>query len=291
MTLKEILVRALKEGWALPHFNISDESTLRGICEAARELRSPLMIGVSEGERKAIGLREAVAMVEAFREEYRLPLFLNADHSKSVESAREALDAGFESVHIDLSKESFEVNLKGTKEIVEYAKSKAAASGKDIQVEGELGYLVTDSSKVYKEVIEIPPESLTKPDEAVRFVFETGVDRFAPAVGNLHGIAANLKKLDIERIRKIREMIGKTALVLHGGSATPEDQIKEAIKAGINNIHINTEIRVAYADSLRRFLETHSEETTPYKMFEPVIEAVKEKTAEKIRLFGSVDRV
>ena len=201
--------------------------------------------------------------------------------------AQEAVDAGYDSIHIDLSVAKLEENIAGTKEIVGYAKAK----NKEISVEGEVGYLITESSKIYKEIIEIPPASLTRPEEAARFVKETGVDRFAPAVGNLHGIAANVKQLDIARIEAIRAVIGDTAMVLHGGSGTPDDQIKEAIKAGINNIHINTELRVVYAEALRKFLADHPDETTPYKFFTPVIEAVKQKAAEKIILFGSANRI
>lgn len=287
MTLKDYLDKALSEGWALPHFNISDAVTLAGICEAARELGSPLHIGTSEGERKFIGSKQAVAMVAAYREEYGLPIFLNADHHRSVSSAHEAVSANYDSVHIDLSVTKLEENIAGTKDVVLYARAK----NPDISVEGEVGYLVTESSKIYKEVIEIPPESLTKPEEAARFVIETGVDRFAPAVGNLHGIAANVKQLDIPRIAAIRMAIGGVAMVLHGGSGTPDDQIVEAIKAGINNIHINTEFRVAYAAALRKYLAENPEETTPYKFFTPVIQAIKEKTSEKLRVFGSVNRV
>ena len=287
MTLKEILNQAREGKWALPHFNISDAVTLVGILEAAKELKSPVMIGTSEGERRFIGAKQAVAMIREYREEYKLPIFLNADHHKSVGMAQEAVDAGYDSVHIDLSASNLEENINGTKEIVSYAKSK----NKNISVEGEVGYLVTESSKVYKEIIEVPPESLTKPEEAERFVRETGVDRFAPAVGNLHGIAANVKKLDIARIAAIREAIGGVAMVLHGGSGTPDDQIKAAIGAGINNIHINTEIRVAYTWALRTFLANNPEETTPYKILAPAIETVRAKTMEKIKLFGSGDRV
>ena len=286
MNLKDYLDKSLKEGWALPHFNISDAVTFAGICEAAKELGSPLLIGTSEGERKFIGLRQAVGMIKAYREEYKLTIFLNADHHRSISAAQEAVDAGYDSVHIDLSVAKLEENIAGAKEVAAYAKSK----NKNISVEGEVGYLVTESSKIYKEVIEIPPESLTRPEEAARFVKETGVDRFAPAVGNLHGIAANVKKLDIARIKAIRAVIGDTAMVLHGGSGTPDNQIKEAIEAGINNIHINTELRVAYADALRKFLAEHPDETTPYKCFAPVIGAIKQKAAEKIILFGSVNR-
>ena len=287
MTLKEILNQAREGKWALPHFNISDAVTLVGILEAAKELKSPVMIGTSEGERRFIGAKQAVAMIREHREEYKLPIFLNADHHKSVGMAQEAVDAGYDSVHIDLSASNLEENINGTKEIVSYAKSK----NKNISVEGEVGYLVTESSKVYKEIIEVPPESLTKPEEAERFVRETGVDRFAPAVGNLHGIAANVKKLDIARIAAIREAIGGVAMVLHGGSGTPDDQIKAAIGTGINNIHINTEIRVAYTWALRTFLANNPEETPPYKILAPAIETVRAKTMEKIKLFGSGNRV
>src|SRR3989338_9226537 len=287
MTLNDILKQALEEKWALPHFNISDAVTLAGILEAAKELRSPVMIGTSEGERKFIGTNQAVAMIREYRNEYKIPIFLNADHHKSIGAAEGAAGAGYDSVHIDLSVTKLEENIIGTKEVVIYAKEK----NKNISVEGEVGYLVTESSKIYKEVIEIPPESLTKPEEAERFVRDTGVDRFAPAVGNLHGIAANVKKLDIARIAAIREAIGGVAMVLHGGSGTPDDQIKAAIGAGINNIHINTEIRVAYTWALRTFLANNPEETTPYKILAPAIETVRAKTMEKIKLFGSGNRV
>lgn len=288
MNLKDYLNKALKEGWALPHFNISDAVTLRGICEAAKELGSPLVIGTSEGEREFVGLRQAVAMIQAFREEYGLPIFLNADHHKSAGFAEEAIDAGYDSAHIDLSVMNLEENINGTSEVVRYASVK----NKNTSIEGEAGYLMTESSRIYKEIIEIPPESLTKLEEAARFVKETGVDRFAPAVGNLHGISANAPQLDFERIKAIRKAIGdEVALVLHGGSGIPNDQIKEAIKCGINNIHINTEIRVAYSGALRKFLADHPDETTPYKFFAPVIDAVKQKAAEKINLFGSQNRI
>ena len=291
MTLNEYLNKALKEGWALPHFNVSDAVTLEGICEAAKEFGSPLMIGTSEGEQKFIGAKQARAMINAYREEYGLPIFLNADHHKSVGAVQEAIDAGYDSVHIDLSVMNLEKNINGTKEVVAYAKSKVKSQLSIVNIEGEVGYLVTESSKIYKEIIEIPPESLTKPEEAERFVKETGVDRFAPAVGNLHGIAANVKKLDIARISAIREAIGNVAMVLHGGSGTPDEQIKSAIEAGINNIHINTELRVAYAAALRKFFAENLEETTPYKFFAPVIEAVKAKSIGKIKLFGSINKI
>lgn len=287
-TLKEYLADAAQEGWALPHFNISNLVQLRGIIKACAEKRSPVIIGTSEGEADFIGFKMARAMVNAAREETGLPIFLNADHFHSFEKAKEALDAGYDSVLIDLSKKPYGENIEETKKVVEYARE----SGRDTNVEGELGYLVTESSKVYKESFEIPAESLTKPEEALKYVNETGVNRFAPAVGNLHGIAATEPKLDFELIKKLRAVLPSgVAMVLHGGSGIPDDQMLEAVKLGFNNIHVSTEIRVVYVDALRKMLALAPEETTPYKIYAPVAEAVSVKVSEKLELFGSINKI
>lgn len=290
--IKDALKQAAQEYWAVGHFNISNLEQLRAIVLAAKKNEMPIMIGVSEGERNFIGLKQSVYLVRAFREEFsvqcgsasggEMPIFLNADHSQSVETAKTAFDAGFDSVHIDLSHLPYEENLKGTKEVVDYVKSK----NPDASVEGELGYL-RGESRIQKEVIEILPEDLTIPEQAAEFVEKTGIDRFAGAFGNIHGISANEPKLDIERIVEIRRFLPENiALVLHGGSGIPDDQIRKAISAGINNIHINTEIRAAYVDALRKSLAEDIEQIVPYKIFPPVIEAVKNKVEEKLKLFN-----
>ncbi|MEK7567261.1 MAG: class II fructose-bisphosphate aldolase [Patescibacteria group bacterium] len=285
-TLKEYLAEAGQNGTALGHFNISNLVQLKGVISAVKKAGVPVMIGTSEGEVDFIGFKMARAMIDAAKEETGLAIFLNADHFHSFEKAKEAIDAGYDSVLIDCSKMPYEENLDITRRVVEYAKSK----NPEISVEGELGYLVTDSSKIYKEKIEIPPESLTKPEEALKYVNETGVDRFAPAVGNLHGIAANEPKLDFELIKKLRAVLpSDCAMVLHGGSGIPDDQMREAVKLGFNNVHVSTEIRVAYVDALRKMLAAAPEETTPYKLYKPVIEAVAVKVSEKLELFGSVN--
>lgn len=287
MKLDEILKKAISEHWAVGHFNISNIEQLRAIMNGAKDLKCPIMIGASEGERKFIGLKQAVVMIKAFKEEYGIPVFLNPDHSHSAESAKQAFDAGFDSVHIDLSKLTYEENLKGTREVVDYVKSK----NPDVSVEGELGYL-RGQSKVQKEIIEIKPEDLTKPEEAAEFVEKTGIDRFAGAYGNIHGIAANEPKIDLERIKEIRKILpDNVSLVLHGGSGITDEGMKQAIEAGITNIHINTDIRVAYTEALRKSLADNPDEVTPYKIFPPVIEAVQKKVEEKLKLFGSVNRL
>lgn len=282
ITLAEILFRAQKNNQAVGHFNVSNLEQLRAIMEAAKNLNAPIMIGLSEGERKFVGLKQAVALVKAFKEEYGLPVFLNPDHSRSVESAKEAFGAGFDSVHIDLSKLPFEENIKGTKEVVDYVKSK----NPEISVEGELGYL-RGESKIQKEKIIIKPEDLTKPEEAAEFAEKTGLDRFAGAYGNSHGISLDEPALDIERIKVVRYILPENvAMVLHGGSGISDSQIKEAMRAGIANIHVNTEIRTAYTEALRKFLADNPDETTPYKILAPAVEAVRKKVEEKLKLFG-----
>src|SRR3989338_3011488 len=286
-TLSEILRKALKEKWAVPHFNFSNLETLKAIAEAARETKSPVMAGTSEGEREFLGLSEAVALVKSFRKE-GIMIFLNADHTKSVDAAKEAVDAGYDSVHIDLSAKSFEENVGGTAEVAKYARAKSP----DISVEWELGYL-RGESRVQKKKIEVKPEDLTKPEEAAEFVKKTGVDRLAVAVGNVHGITLDEPALDIERIKKIRETVPfEVVLVLHAGSGIPDKDIKAAISAGISNIHISTELRAEFREELEKSLHKSGEaEYAPYKIMKPVVEAIKAKAVEKIKLFGAIGRI
>lgn len=287
-TLSYYLHKARTGRWAVPHFNVSDLDQLRGVCEASAKLRAPLMVGTSEGERSFIGLKQAVALVRTFRKEFGVPIFLNADHTKSVKAAKAAIDAGYDSVHIDLSREPYEKNLIGTAEVVRYARKK----NRSVNVEGELGYLMTESSKVYKQKIIVDPKTLTKPDEAVQFVRRTGVDRFAPAVGNLHGIAANRKKLNFALIHELRQRLPKkVALVLHGGSGSGAAAFKKAIAAGISNIHISTELRLADVRALKKSIRQHPDEIAPYKLSEKSLEAVRAKAAYFIKLFGANNRV
>lgn len=286
-SIAKILARAREEQWSTAHFNISTLEQMRAICLAAYALQSPVFIGTSEGERKHIGLLQAVALRDAFRKEFGIPIFLNADHSKSVAAAKAAVEAGYDSIHVDLSVLPYEENIAGTKAVVRYAQSKNS----EINVEGELG-LLKGESRIQKEAIEVKPEELTTPDQAADFVERTGIQRLAPAVGNIHGIAANAKIIYPDLIRRIREAVPeKVAITLHGGSGIDDAQIRSAITAGVNNIHINTEIRLAYTEALRKFLAEHPEETTPYKIMPQVIEAVRRKVEEKLTLFGSIHRL
>lgn len=275
---------------AIGHFNISNIEGLWGIFKAARALDLPIIIGLSEGERDFVGVKQAVALVKSLREEFNYPIFINADHTYSFERVKEAIDAGFDAVIFDGAKLPIEENIKITKECVEYALRQAQGDkNKRVLVEGEMGYIGT-SSKLLEKIPEgVSLEHLTTPEEAARFVRETGVDFFSPSVGNIHGMLKNAPnpKLNIERIKEIRQAAG-VPLVLHGGSGISDDNFKEAIKAGISTIHINTEIRVAYRDAVKNFLDKNPEEIAPYKIMKGAMEAVQKVVSERLKLFNNI---
>lgn len=296
-SLQEFLSEAGKNHWSTGHFNASELDQVRTIVEACKELGAPSIIGTSEGERKHLGLGEAVVLRDALRKEYGIPVFLNADHTKSVAAAKAAIDAGYDSVHIDLSALPFEENVRGTQEVVEYTRINVLKSdfrNSEVglpNIEGELGYL-RGESKVQHEKIEVKKEDYTNPAQAKEFVEKTGVDRLAIAVGNIHGISLEEPALDIERIRAIRAAIPQeVALVLHAGSGIHDEQIRAAIEAGIANIHINTDIRIAFTRALRETMAQDLDESAMYKLDASAIEAMKRVVKEKLRLFGSVNRI
>lgn len=286
-TLNSIFQKATREHWALGHFNISNLEILKAIVGAVEAQGTYPMIGLSEGERKHVGLKQVVALAKTYEEELGIPMFLNADHSKSIESACAAADAGFTSIHIDASQQPYDKNVEMTRSVVEYVKKISP----DISVEGELGF-IPGESKVENKNIVVDEALYTNPDSVADFVQKTGVHRLAIFVGNVHGLHKTEPKLDIERIRRIRANVPEeVALVLHAGSGIPDADIKAAIQAGISNIHISTELRVVFTDSLRKFLNEHPEETTPYKISQEAIKAVQSIAERKIIVFGGEHRV
>ena len=279
--LIEYLKDAKSDGYAIGHFNFSTEDVLKGIVEAARDAGAPaVMVGTSEGEVEFFGMYEAVALVGAVRKHFNFPVFLNADHFKSFGKCQEAIDVGYDSVIIDESKMSFADNISATKKVVEYAKS----SGKDVLVEGEIGYL-RGSSEVQKAV-EISSADYTKSEEVKEFVEKTGVNQLAVVFGNIHGIVTEQEeKLDIEHFKKIVVAVPDVFYVLHGASGLKDSDVQAAIKAGITNVHFNTELRVAYTEGLHKALHDKPGETTPYKYLKVGVEEMKKVVSAKIKLF------
>jgi ketose-bisphosphate aldolase len=285
-TLREYFQEAKTGRWAIGHFNFSTADQLRAIIEAAAELKVPVMAATSEGEAEFVGREQAVALVGSYQKE-GYDVFLNADHHKSWETAKAAIDAGYDSVLIDASKLPYEENVALTKKVVDYAREVAKSSGREIPVEGELGYL-KGSSEVQKKV-EISREDYTKPEEAKDFTARTGIDRLAIVFGNIHGIVTEQEEhLDIETLKNIAAVVSKTILVLHGASGLKDEEIRAAIQNGITNVHINTELRVAYHEALEEEIEKEPGQTTPYKFLEPSYEATKKLVRQKLELFGAV---
>jgi fructose-bisphosphate aldolase class II len=284
-SLRNLLQEAQQSGQAIGHFNISDLVLLKAVFGAARELRVPVMVGLSEGEREFVGTRQIAAFVQSLREEFDYPIFLNADHTHSLAKGVEAAKAGYDAIVFDLSALPFEENVRQTRQAVEALK----AINPSMLVEGEIGNIGTGS-----EIHETSPDlskGLSTPEEARQFVEATGVDILAPAVGNMHGMLKSMvdgetkKHLHIDRIAAIKQAAG-VFLTLHGGSGTDDDDFRKAIAAGINIVHINTELRVAWRRGLEEGLAKHPDEVVPYKILPPAIDAVKQVVAERLRLFN-----
>ncbi|HTB91680.1 MAG TPA: class II fructose-bisphosphate aldolase [Candidatus Sulfotelmatobacter sp.] len=288
-TLKTVLQEAQARGEAVGHFNISDLVLLKGVVAAARELNVPVIVGLSEGEREFVGTRQIGAVVRSLREELDFPIFLNADHTHSLAKGIEAAKAGFDAIVFDLSALPFEENIRQTKQAVEALK----AINPLMMVEGEIGDIGTGS-----EIHDSSPDlskGLSSPAEAKQYVESTGVDILAPAVGNMHGMLRSMikgetkKRLDIERIAAIKGATG-TFLTLHGASGTDDGDLRRAIAAGINIVHINTELRVAWRSGLEQGLAKHPEEVVPYKIYPAAVEAVKQVVESRLRLFNEKRR-
>lgn len=282
-SLIEVVQDAEAQKVAIGHFNISTVDALWAIFDAAKALDKPVVIGVSEGERDFIGVQQTVALVKSIRESYSYPIYLNADHTYSVERVKEAVEAGFDSVIIDGAKLSLDENIKLTQEAVELTKS----IDWRVLVEAELGY-IGSSSKLLDEVPDdVMKASMPSGEDAKKFVEATKVDLLSPAVGNVHGMVKNAKnpELHIDKIKEIRQA-GGVPLVLHGGSGISDENFTEAIAAGISMIHINTEIRKAWRVATDEFLKANPDEVAPYKILKPAKEAVQKVVEDRIKLYN-----
>ena len=288
--IRNTLELARKSGVAIGHFNVADFVLLKAVFSSAQELQVPVLVGASEGEREFMGTRQMAAVVRSLREESDFPVFLNADHTHSLGKAIEAAKAGFDTVVFDASALPFEENARQTKEAVEALKAINPA----ILVEGEIGNIGTGS-----EIHQFAPDLskyLTTPAEAKQFVEFTRVDVLAPAVGNMHGMSQKMvegekkKRLDIQRIAAIRAA-AKVPLTLHGGSGTDDEDLRQAIAAGISIVHINTELRVAWRRGLEAGLSAQPNQVVPYKILPFAVASVKLVACARLRLFNGVKQL
>lgn len=283
--LRDVLKQAEENRVAIGHFNVADLVLLKAVFAAAQELEVPVIIGVSEGEREFIGVRQIAVLVRSLREEFDFPIFLNADHTHSLGKAIDAAKAGFDSIVFDLSALPFDENVRQTKEGVETLKKIKSA----ILIEGEIGDIGT-GSEIHEKALDFS-KGLTTADEAKRFVEATGVDILAPAVGNMHGMLKSMvkgetrKHLDIDRIAQIKAAT-RIPLTLHGGSGTDDEDLRKAIAAGINIVHINTELRVAWRRGLEEGLASNPTEVVPYKILPFAVQSAKQVVLSRLKLFN-----
>lgn len=282
---RHLMQRTQAQGFAVGAFNIDNQETLIAVVKAAKKLQSPVLVEVSDGEVKALGLENVRDLVDNYKTEYGVEIYLNLDHAPTVESCKRAIDAGYEFVHIDISQANHDAPdeeiIKRTREVVEYARFTGAL------VESEPHYF-GGSSNVHTEAIDYEEikKTFSTPDGAAAFVEATGIDTFAAAVGNLHGKYPVPKILDLELLQSIRDAI-HCQISLHGGSGTPLEYFEKAAKIGVSKININSDMRYTFRTNLERVLKEKPDEYAIVKLMPEVYAAVQSVVEEKIMAFGS----
>ena len=285
---RDLMQRARTEHFAVGAFNLDNQESLIAVARAAVVKKSPVLVEVSHGEVEALGLENIRDMVDNYRSELEIEMYINLDHSPSVEAAIAGIEAGFEFIHIDISQADHEASdqdiIDKTREVMEYARLTGAL------VESEPHYF-GGSSNVHKEGInyEEIKKTFSTPDGARDFVEATGIDTFAGAIGNLHGKYPVPKLLNLDLLKEIREAIDCN-ISLHGGSGTPEHYYSEAAKIGVSKVNINSDMRVAFRNTLEKVLKENPDEFAVIKLMDQVIGAVQGVVEDKIDAFGSAGK-
>lgn len=277
---REVLTEAYEKGYAVGQFNVNGLEFLQAIVEVAEEERSPVILGVSEGAMKYVGLDYVIAMANAAKLKATVPVILHLDHGPNFELVMKCTRHGFDSVMYDGSHHPLEQNIALTKQVVD------ACHASGVDVEGELGRIGGTEDEL---TVDEREATLARPDEAQQFAQETGVDALAPAIGSAHGHYKGKPQLDFDRLAKIKELVGRP-LVLHGGTGIPDEDIQRAIQLGVAKINVNTESQDAFTRTVRQTLEDNPKMFDPRKYLGPAREAIKETIRTKIRLFGSHNR-
>jgi len=285
---RHLMQRSRQQHFAVGAFNIDNQETLIAIAQAAQKLNAPVLVEVSDGEVKAIGLENIRDMVDNYKVQYGIEMYINLDHSPTVEDCKRAIDAGFEFIHIDISQANHDATteeiIEKTKEVVEYAKFTGAL------VESEPHYF-GGSSNVHTETIDFEEikKTFSTPEGTKSFVDATGIDTYAAAIGNLHGKYPVPKVLDLELLQQIRDSMD-VQISLHGGSGTPLHFFEEAARIGVSKININSDMRYAFRKELEKVLAENPNEYAVVKLMPQVFGAVQAVVEEKINAFGSAGK-
>jgi fructose-bisphosphate aldolase class II len=286
---RELMARSRAEHFAVGAFNVDNQETLLAITRAAAAKQAPVLVEVSHGEVAVIGLANMRSLVDNYRAEYEVEMYINLDHSPSVEAAKAGIDAGFEFIHIDYSASNRDASeadiIAATREVVAYAKQTTGAL-----VESEPHYF-GGSSNVHTETIDYDEirKTFSTPEGAREFVAQTGIDTFAAAVGNLHGRYPVPKQLDLELLQRIRDAIDVN-ISLHGGSGTPGHYFQDAAKIGVSKVNVNSDLRYAYRTTLEQQLSAHPNEYAIVRLIGPVVQAVQDVVEDRIELFAATGK-
>lgn len=287
---RHLYQRTRSQHFAVGAFNIDNQETLIAIAKAAQNLNSPVLVEVSAGEVKAMGIENVRDMVDNYKEEYGIEMYINLDHSPSVEDCKRAIDCGYEFIHIDISQANHDASdeeiIAKTKEVVEYAAFTGAL------VESEPHYF-GGSSNLHEEAIDYEEikKTFSTPEGSRQFIEATGIDTFAAAVGNLHGKYPVPKELDLELLQRIRDAIPEWSHIsLHGGSGTPLHFFEEAARIGVSKININSDMRYAFRKTLEKVLAENPKQYAVVKLMPEVYSAVQAVVEEKIQAFGSAGK-
>ena len=285
---RHLMQRSRQQGFAVGAFNVDNQDTLIAISRAAQKKNSPVLVEVTQDEISAIGAENIRDMVDNYKSEYGIEMYINLDHAPSVEAAKKGVDAGFEFIHIDISQANHDATddeiIRATREVVEYASFTGAL------VESEPHYF-GGSSNFHTEEFDYEEikKTFSTPEGAKAFVDATGIDTFAAAVGNLHGKYPVPKELDLELLQQVRDAID-IQISLHGGSGTPAHFFAEAAKIGVSKVNINSDLRYAFRTGLEKTLRDNPEQFAVVKIMEPVRQAVQAVVEEKIDALGSADK-
>ena len=285
---RHLMQRSRQQGFAVGAFNVDNQDTLIAVSRAAQAQNSPILVEVTADEVKAMGVDNIRDMVDNYKAEYGLEMYINLDHSPTVEDAKRGIDAGFEFIHIDISTANHDATdeeiISATKEVVEYAKFTGAL------VESEPHYF-GGSSNLHTEDIDYEEikKTFSTPEGAKAFIDATGIDTFAAAIGNLHGKYPVPKELDLELLQRIRDAIS-CQISLHGGSGTPLHYFEEAAKIGVSKVNINSDMRFVFRTELEKVLAENPDQFAVVKIMEPVRLAVQTVVEDKIKSFGSAGK-
>jgi len=284
---KEIMIEAAKGKYAVGAFNITDLIQMEAVIDAAIEKKAPLIIQTSVKPSKFLGTDVLVAIYRTIAQSAPIPICLHLDHCTDVDYCKKCADSGYTNIMIDASKQSYEENIRQTKEVVDYCHSVG-----DISVEGELGTVsgVEDQIKVAED-----EAALANPVQAVEFVERTGLDIFAPAIGTAHGVYKTKNpKVDFERLGKINKLLNgngiKTPLVVHGGTGLPEDYIQKLIEMGGAKFNVSPELKHTLIDSTYEYIVAHRDEYDPGKVDAAVRDAIRKAVGHWIDMLGSAGK-